>query len=345
MQTAKDIVNPAKKFSLFLNAEFSTFPGKLRVILLAMLIFVGCLQAGELPPATSNAPGPGDVTTPQKPVPSSLSDLSFLPTITDGGVGAAKTPEQVASVLQIVALLTFIGLAPGMLLLTTCFLRIMIVLSFLRRALGTQTMPPDQVMVAIALFLSVFIMAPTWEKSWNEGLKPYLEDARDPATNELMTQEEMFSRMLSPMRYFMFSCLEANEAEEELLFFMGVSGHQIKTADGGGYWIGENGRHVENFYELSLADYPTIVLIPTFISSELKRAFWIGFLLYLPFLILDMVIASVLMSMGMMMLPPVMVSLPFKIVLFILVDGWKLLMEALVTSFPPSVLQFFQNIP
>ncbi len=313
------------------------------VAALLLLLLATAGMAGEQPPARSSGPGPGDVTGPQ-PVPALTTDLSFLPTISDDGIAPAKTPSQVASVLQVLGLLTFITVAPGLLLMVTSFTRIMIVLGFVRRALGTQSTPPDQVLVGLALILTVFVMAPTWQKCWQQGLQPYLEDSRDPSTGKAMTQKEMFERVLAPQREFMFSCLEANDAEEELMFFMGVSGHRQKMADGALYWIGENNRRVQQFDELRHADVPTLALIPSFICSELKRSFWMGFLLYLPFLILDMVIASVLMSMGMMMLPPAMISLPFKIVLFILIDGWRLLLEALVTSFPPDMLNFIQAI-
>ena len=331
--------------TVFFGCKKSTFIGYFMLVLLALAGVMNQQGAhgADLPPPQSSSTGPGDVTGPQ-PIPEGVTDLSFLPTIDDGSITAAKTPSQVASVLQIVALLTLITLAPGIMMVSTCFLRIMIVLSFLRKAIGTQSMPPDKVLVGIAFVLSVFIMAPTWEKSWNEGMKPYFDDAVDPATGQRMTQSEMFSRALSPVREFMFSCLTANEGEEEVRFFMGVSGHQVKDKDGGVYWLGENNRRVEEFTELQLADIPTFALVPAFVTSEMKRAFWMGFLLYLPFLILDMVIASVLMSMGMMMLPPAMVSMPFKLILFILVDGWRLLMEALVTSFPPDMLAFINVI-
>ncbi len=327
---------------LFFSRVFSTLTVLAFVLFLVAAVDGGVL-AGELPPPTSSVSGPGDVTGPQ-PIPSGVQDLSFLPTIDKDGLGPAKTPEQLASVLQVVGLVTFIGFIPGILLMMTAFTRIMIVLSFLRRALGTQTMPADQIMVGLAMFLTLFVMAPTWEKAWDNGLKPYLEQQRDPETGLEMTQREMFERVLAPQREFMISCLMANEGESELRFFMGVSGHHVKEKDGTRYWIGENNRKVQQFSELQGRDIPTVVLIPAYICSELKRSFWMGFLLYLPFLILDMVIASVLMSMGMMMLPPVMISLPFKIVMFILIDGWRLLLEALVTSFPPEMLKFIDTI-
>jgi len=275
--------------------------------------------------------GPVQAAEPEPVVPLSEERVRderwLLPVVTKDGLVPAKTPEQVASVLQTVALLTFLTLAPSILILTTCFTRIIIVLSFLRRALATQTLPPDQVLIGISLFLTIFIMAPTWEIAWNDGLEPYLEGQRMPETGERMTQEEMIERVLAPNRAFMCACLDGNYAREEVDFFMGIYGKPL----------GES-------VELSRNDVPIHVLIPAFITSELKRAFWMGFLLYLPFLVLDVVIASVLMSMGMMMLPPVMISLPFKIILFVLVDGWVLLMEALVSSFPVSVVQQLQAV-
>lgn len=309
------------------------------VLSLGILVHGGVLVAAEDGSPRTAVPGPGAVPT-LPPISSSSMDLSFLPTITDEGIGPANTPSKVASVLQIVFLLTFITLAPGALMLVTCFLRILIVFSFFRKALGTQTMPPDQMLVGLALVITVFIMYPTWNKAWERGLHPYLTEAIDPATGEPMTQKEMFARILEPHRDFMAECLAANDGLDEMEFFMGISGHQKKNANGDVVWLGENGREVRHFTELVLADFPTVALIPAFISSELKRAFWMGFLLYLPFLIMDMVIASVLMSMGMMMLPPVMISLPFKIIMFILIDGWQLLMEATVMSFPQNVLMF-----
>ena len=243
------------------------------------------------------------------------------------GLSTADTPEKLASVLQLIAMITLITLAPGILVMVTCFTRILIVMGFIRRALATQTLPPDQVMVGLSLFLTFFIMYPTWKTSWTEGLMPYFDGT--PVAMEAgmaprpMTQVEAFERVLAPHRAFMFACLEQNEGREELYFFMGMAGERITPEREG---------------TITRADVPTHALIPAFITAELRRAFWMGFLLYLPFLILDMAISSVLMSMGMMMLPPVMISLPFKIILFVMVDGWRLLMEGVVTSFPESVL-------
>ena len=284
-----------------------------RRVFFAFLVstFAGCLLAGAARAQEA----------PPEPLPAEKAAF-YLPFVKDGTLTQAKTPEQVATVLQTMALLTFLTLAPSLLILTTCFTRIVIVLSFLRRALATQTLPPDQVLVGLALFLTMFLMAPTWETAWRDGLKPYLEGQKDPETGQRLGQEEMLQRVLAPNREFMFACLEGNRGDEELYFFLGVYG-----------------KPVEEGKTLKREEVPTHVLIPAFITSELKRAFWMGFLLYLPFLILDVVISSVVMAMGMMMLPPVMISLPFKIILFVLVDGWRLVMEGLVVSFPAAVVQ------
>ena len=263
-----------------------------------------------------------------------------IPTIENGSLVPAETTAQVSSVLQILGLLTFITLAPSFLILMTGFTRIIIVLSFIRRALGTQTLPPDQVMVGLALFLTLFVMAPTWKESWDKGISPYLNGHIMSTTGNPMTQSEMFEAAMDPQRNFMWHCLRANDARDEVQFFLSVSGSHHVDDDGRRYWIGADNRRIDNPDYIELRDVPTTVLIPAYISAELKKGFWMGFFIYVPFLILDMVIASILMAMGMMMLPPVMISLPFKVVLFILVDGWQLVMEGLVMSFPAGVLQY-----
>lgn len=287
---------------------------------LALSTLLGILSAPALRAAEGGNALPLDeskIVTPPPPY--------YLPLPTKDGLVPAKTTEQVSSVLQTAALLTFLTLAPSLLILMTCFTRITIVLSFLRRALATQTLPPDQVLVGLSLFLTIFIMAPTWQTSWNDGLSPFLDGKISATTGKPMNQEEMFERVMAPQRAFMWACIEGNRSESETLFFMGIYGKQIGSEA-----------------EFDRDAVPLQVLIPIFITSELKRGFWMGFLLYLPFLILDVVIASVLMSMGMMMLPPVMISLPFKIVLFVLVDGWRLVMEGIVMSFPLETLPQLQ---
>ena len=251
-----------------------------------------------------------------------------LPTIQNGSLVPMEKAEQMTSALQIAIIMTLLTLAPGLLIMMTSFLRISIVMGFVRRALGTNSLPPDQVMMGLSLFLTFFIMWPTWKAAWNEGLAPYFAGDRvevEPGEFRRLRQAEAITRTMRPVRKFMLECLAANDGKEELYFFMGAAGLGDLVS-------------VENQGNLMPAQVPTTVLIPSFICSELKRAFWMGFLLYLPFLVLDVVISSVLMSMGMMMLPPAMISLPFKIIVFVLVDGWRLLFEGLITSFPPSLL-------
>jgi flagellar biosynthetic protein FliP len=202
--------------------------------------------------------------------------------------------------IQLLVVLTLLTVLPGILLTVTGFARILIVLGFLRTALGTPTVPPNQVLVGIAFFLSLFVMAPTINEVKTTAIDPYMAHEIDEQT--------AFERGLQPMRSFMF----AQTRDSDLALMVKLSGtERPKTR----------------------ADVPTIVLIPAFILSELKTAFQIGFLLFLPFLVIDMVVSSTLMSMGMMMLPPVLVSLPFKILLFVLVDGWSLVVEGIVNSF------------
>ncbi len=215
-------------------------------------------------------------------------------------LGQTEESSKVAVTLQIVFLLTILSLAPAIVLLLTSFTRIVVVLSFLRHALGTQQMPPNQVIIGLALFLTFFIMAPVWNQVNTNAIQPYMADE--------ILQKEAFERGIEPIRNFMFQ--QTREKDLELFLHISKSGE------------------VSNRKEV-----PTLALIPAFVISELKTAFQIGFMIYIPFLILDMVTASVLLSMGMMMLPPIMISLPFKLMLFVLVDGWNLLVGSLVRSF------------
>lgn len=212
----------------------------------------------------------------------------------------AKAPKDVAATIQIFLLLTILTLAPAILMLMTSFPRIIIVLSFLRQALGSQQIPPNQVLIGLALFMTFFIMKPVGQEIYDKAWKPYVDDK--------ITLEKSVDEGLKPIRIFMFK----QTREKDLALFIFLS----KTAR-----------------PKNQNDVPTTVLIPAFIISELKTAFTVGFLIYVPFLIVDMVVASTLMSMGMMMLPPVMISLPFKLLLFILVDGWHLISRALLVSF------------
>ncbi|HBS59580.1 MAG TPA: flagellar biosynthetic protein FliP [Firmicutes bacterium] len=216
------------------------------------------------------------------------------------GMQAAQNPQEVATSLQILFMLTVLSLAPSILIMMTSFTRIIVVLSFVRSALGTQQMPPNQIIIGLALFLTFFTMAPYWQQINEQALQPYL------AGN--LEQEAAMDKGIQPIRDFMFK----QTRENDLALFVNLA--NINRPSGP-------------------EEVPTYVLIPSFVISELKTAFQIGFLIYIPFLIIDMVVASTLMSMGMMMLPPVTISLPFKILLFILVDGWHLVIRSLVASF------------
>ena len=216
------------------------------------------------------------------------------------GIEPATKPQDVALSLQILFMLTVLSLAPSIIVMMTAFTRIIVVLSFLRSALATPQMPPNQVMVGLALFLTFFTMSPYFEQVNKNAWQPYMagQISQDTATTEA----------LKPMREFMFKQARENDIA---LFINLTDGPRPETQDA----------------------VPTTVLIPAFVISELKTAFQIGFLIYIPFIVVDMVVASTLMSMGMMMVPPVMISLPFKVLLFILVDGWHLIVRSLLTSF------------
>lgn len=229
----------------------------------------------------------------------SLTEAISIPTISFG-VENADTPQQVSTGLQVLFLLTVLSMAPAILLMTTCFTRIVIVLGFVRQAMGTQNMPPTQVIIGLALFLSFFIMAPTINTINEKALQPYL--------NEQINQEDALQKALDPMREFMFS--QVKESELALLADITLDAEPFDKND-----------------------IPTMTLIPAFMLSELKLAFQMGFMIYIPFLVIDMIVASILMSMGMMMLPPVIISMPFKLLLFVLVDGWTLIVGSLIKSF------------
>jgi flagellar biosynthetic protein FliP len=210
------------------------------------------------------------------------------------------SPDEVATGLKILALLTVLSIAPAILVLMTSFTRVVVVLAFLRQALGTQQTPPNQVLIGLALFLTLFIMAPVWQQIDQNALGPYLDNR--------ISLTEGYERGIQPVREFMFR----QAGEDEVRLFMNLAGEDRPA---------------------NLSEVSTRALVPAFVISELKTAFEIGFLIYIPFLIIDMVVASVLMSMGMMMLPPVMISLPMKLILFVLVDGWYLVVGSLVESF------------
>ena len=220
----------------------------------------------------------------------------------DLGTGQGLT----SGIVQMIAAITVLSLAPSILVMTTSFVRIVVVLSLLRTAIGLQNAPPNSVVIALSLFLTGFVMAPTFVASYEAGIQPYMAEA--------ITLEEAIPRALGPVQQFMGA--HANDADVAL--FAGMA-------------------KIDNLQ--SAADAPFHVLAPAFMISELKRAFEIGFMVFLPFLVIDLVVSSILMAMGMMMLPPVTISLPFKLIFFVLVDGWRLLSGSLVESFmnvPPS---------
>jgi flagellar biosynthetic protein FliP len=227
-----------------------------------------------------------------------LAEVTQLPTV-NLDFTSPNDPKSLVATLNMVVLLTILVLAPSLILVTTTFTRFIIVFGFMRQALGTQQTPPTQLLVSLALVLTYFIMEPVGIKAYDNGVKPYLD--------EKINYEVAFERAVKPFKKFMIK----NTREKDLALFYRIRGFKNpKTVD----------------------DIPISIVIPAFMISEIKTAFQIGFLLFLPFLVIDMVVASILMSMGMMMLPPVMISLPFKILIFILVDGWNLLIGNLIQS-------------
>lgn len=222
-----------------------------------------------------------------------------LPTV-NLGFKTTENPNEVVNAIKIVLVLTVLTLAPAVLIMMTSFTRIVVVLSFLRQALGVQQMPPNQLLMGLSLFLTFFIMGPAFTEMNKNGIQPYIANK--------ISQEKALEETLTPLRKFML----AQTRPSDLSLFVKLS--KIETPK-------------------TLADVPTMVLIPAFVISELKTSFQIGFIIFLPFLVIDMLAASVLMAMGMMMLPPVVISLPLKIMLFVLVDGWTLIVGSMVNSF------------
>ena len=215
-------------------------------------------------------------------------------------VGNAENPQEISSTLQVIALLTIFTIAPGILIMTTSFVRIVVVIGFLRNALATQNVPPNQVVLGLAMFMTFYIMSPYWSAANENGIQPYLAGE--------ISQEEALEKTFEPIREFMFK----QTRESDLALFVNLS---------------------ESERPQTQEDVSTFVLIPAFMISELKTGFQIGFMIYVPFIVIDMIVATTLMSMGMMMLPPVMISLPFKILLFVMIDGWHLLINSIIVSF------------
>ncbi len=294
--------------------------GRKRLSALALLLLLSAAAAfaqGAGSPATRSADTAVSVPTPQPSAPRAASpafpqgsargttavpaQVPLVPLV-DLRVKNPQTGKEVAFSVQLLILLTVLSLAPSFLILITSFLRISIVLDFIKRALSLQQVPPNQVLLGIAFFLTIFIMWPTFSDVYENSWKP-LADGQ-------IGISEAYTAAEKPFRVFMYSQLKGNP--ENIRLFMSMRGLPKPN---------------------SLADVPTYILVPAFILNELTVAFKIGILLYIPFIIIDMVVASALMSMGMIMLPPVMISTPFKLILFVLVDGWSLLTEQIVKSF------------
>ena len=269
------------------RAIFST---RLIAGILALLILLTVQPAHAQEAAPENAFGP--LTPPTSPLtaPMNLPDFS--------------KKETFSSAMQIIILLTVLSLAPAILIMMTSFTRIIIVLSLLRQALGTQQLPPNQILMGLALFMTFIVMGPTFQRVNDEAVQPYVRGE--------MEQKDALLKAVTPLRFFMIKQIFKGEDDEDVYLFSDIS-HQPRPKK----WD----------------DVGTMTLIPAFMLSELKTAFYLGFKVYLPFLIIDMVISSVLISMGMMMLPPALISLPFKLLLFVLVDGWHLITGSLMLSF------------
>lgn len=282
--------------------------GRRRILLALLLSAVIGLSAGRASAAQeSPVPGPVEVTTATPPGGATAGPAVSVPLLPGGG--SFKLPdlsnrENFSSAMQIVVLLTVLSLAPAILVMMTSFTRIIIVLSLLRQALGTQQLPPNQVLIGLSLFMTFLVMGPTWDRVNNEALRPYMDGQID--------QKTALANAQVPVREFMIKQIRASDNDADVFLFAEAAGQARPQK-----WD----------------DVKTLTLIPAFMLSELKTAFLLGFKIYLPFLIIDMVISTVLISMGMMMLPPVLISLPFKLLLFVLVNGWHLITASLMGSF------------
>lgn len=222
---------------------------------------------------------------------------------------SSDRPRGLSSAINILVLLTIISLVPSIMLMTTCFMRIIVVLGLLKQAMGTQTIPPPQVVTGLALFMTMLVMAPTAERVYAEAIVPYQR-------GEITDHEDLWNRAKQPVRDFMFAQIDATGNWSSVYMVLNYRGVDTSAPD-----------------KLTRADVDMVTLVPAYMLSELKTAFLMGFRVYLPFLVIDMVISSLLISMSMMMLPPVLISLPFKILLFVLVDGWQLVVGSLMNSF------------
>jgi flagellar biosynthesis protein FliP len=310
------------------------------LILLALATPAAAQSIFELPVAPPAAappfirPNPAPILRPPNPIDILSSAAELLP----GGAGAMSAANSggtlprsgrgeetrgLSTVLNIMLLLTVITLAPSIILMTTCFVRIIVVLALLRQAIGAQSLPPPQVTIGLAMFMTLLVMSPTIDRVYNEAVVPYQQ-------GEIRDYETLWERGKQPIRDFMFDQIEATGNWSSLFMVLNYRGVDTSRPE-----------------LLTRADVDMITLIPSFMLSELKTAFLMGFRIYLPFLVIDMVIATMLISMSMMMLPPVLISLPFKLLLFVLVDGWQLVVGSLMASFrqpDPTTYAFLSEL-
>ncbi len=294
-----------------------------RVSALIVLVLLSALAPAQTigppsDPQAFDAPSQGIMRTRELlglDAPGDINPLEVLSVVGDAlpsrsAARGEEAPGGLSAAINIMLLLTVISLAPSIMLMTTCFVRILIVLGLLRQAIGMQTLPPAQMVTAIALFMTLMVMSPTIDRIWNEAVVPY-------RAGEIHSYDELWERAVQPLRDYMFDQIEATGNWSSLYMVLNYRG-RLDTSDPSA---------------LTRADVDLVELVPAYMLSELKTAFTMGFRVYLPFLIIDMVIASLLISMSMMMLPPILISLPFKLLLFVLVDGWQLIVGSLMTSF------------
>jgi flagellar biosynthetic protein FliP len=269
------------------------------VVVLLLLLWAPIVRAEEMANRAATLPLPAGLADPQQ----------------------WTSPEGLTSSLQIMLTLTVLSLAPAILLMTTSFVRILVVLGLLRQALGTQQLPPSQVVTSLALFMTLLLMTPVWKESYEKGIQPY--------THREIGLEDAWSRVVEPIRRFMADQIRRTENDDDVYLFL----RYLPAADSAADPEQPQPEYVYYGAQGNQRDVPLAALFPAFMLSELKTAFLIGFQIYLPFVILDIVIASITISMGMLMLPPVLISLPIKLLLFVLVDGWHLVVEMLLESF------------
>ncbi len=308
----------------------STWPGPLRywrrwALVLCCMLALPAFAVGQQPGGQRR--GANQSTTSnefaapqgQQPIGANAAEESSSPGVPATlDVEKMLSPGGLSSTLKVMLLLTIVSLAPSILIMTTSFIRFVIVLGLLRQALGTQQLPPNQVLISLSLFLTMLVMAPVWKQAYDEGVRPYTNPEPGQAAISL---ENAYHRTVQPLRRFMINQIEQTGNSDAVWMFLEFQ----RSGENGGE--AEHAPLPENY-----DDVDTVVLLPAFMLSELKTAFLIGFQLYLPFLVIDMVISSVLISMGMMMLPPVLISLPFKLLLFVMIDGWQITVGMLLDS-------------